>query len=161
MDDAAFVQLGFGAWDQRQQSRDRDPRYAGRHVTLPPVHPDLVRAWAASADCSVIAVPANSLNQRLSTPNKFWESLAAGTPLVVGRDLEVMRSIVEAEGIGVAADPEDPVDLGRALRAILDVSPAARAAMRDRCLRLARERYNWETAVQPYLELVGRLFSGR
>ena len=26
--------------------------------------------------------------------------------------------------------------------------------MRARCLRVTRERYNWETAVVPYLQLV-------
>jgi hypothetical protein len=29
--------------------------------------------------------------------------------------------------------------------------------MRDRCLTVTRERYNWETEVQDYLELVLRL----
>ncbi len=91
LEDAALVVLGFGPWAERLRERDREPRYAGHHYTLPPVHPDDVPLWTASADVSVIAVPANSLNQRLSTPNKFWESLTAGTPVVVGRDLEVMR----------------------------------------------------------------------
>jgi len=113
--------------------------------------------WTASADASILAVPANSLNQRLSTPNKFWESLAAGTPMVVGRDLEVMRRIVEEEGIGATADPLDPADLARALRELLDASPADRAARRARALAAARDRYNWETAVEPYLAVVDRL----
>lgn len=157
LDDAALVLLGFGAWADRLRARDREPRYAGRHVTLPPVHPDQVPAWTASADVSIIAVPANSLNQRLSSPNKFWESLTAGTPVVVGRDLVVMRAIVEADRLGAVADPADPADLARALRAVLEQSPTDYAALRARCLRVARERYNWETAVGPYLELVARL----
>ena len=77
VDDAALVLLGFGPWSDRLLERDRDPRFIGRHVTLPAVHPDDVPAWTASADVSIIAVPANSLNQRLSTPNKFWESMTA------------------------------------------------------------------------------------
>ena len=152
--DAALVLVGFGAWAERLRERDADPRYAGRHVTLPPVHPDEVPLWTSSADVSIIAVPANSLNQRLSTPNKFWESLTAGTPVVVGRDLEVMRSIVEAEDVGAIADPSDPADLARALASLLELPAAERAAMRQRCLQMTRERYNWETAVVPYLELV-------
>ncbi|MFZ5853345.1 MAG: glycosyltransferase [Chloroflexota bacterium] len=157
LDDAALVLLGFGPWADRLRERDRDPRYAGRHFTLPAVHPDDVPAWTASADVSIVAVPANSLNQRLSSPNKFWESLTAGTPVVVGRDLVVMRAIVEAERLGAVADPADPADLARALREILDQPPADYAALRERCLRVSRERYNWETAVGPYLELVARL----
>ena len=155
--DAAFVLMGFGAWAERMRARDHDPRYAGRHFTIPPVHPDLVPEWTASADVSIIAVPSNSLNQRLSTPNKFWESLTAGTPVVVGRDLEVMREILAADDLGASADPGDPADLARALASIVERPAAERVAMRERCLRVTRERYNWETAVGPYLDLVHRL----
>jgi glycosyltransferase involved in cell wall biosynthesis len=157
LDDAALVMLGFGPWADELRARDRDPRFEGRHFTLPAVHPDEVPAWTASADVSIIAVPANSLNQRLSTPNKFWESLTAGTPVVVGRDLEVMRRIVEADGLGAIANPSDPQDLARGLRAVLDQPPIELAAMRGRALAITRERYNWETAVVDYLALVERL----
>ncbi len=157
LDDAALVLIGFGVWADRLRQRDTDPRFAGRHFTLPPVHPDELASWTASADVSIIAVPANSLNQRLSSPNKFWESLTAGTPVVVGRDLVVMREIVEAERVGAVADLTE-VEAG--LRAVLDQSPADLAAMRERCLTVTRTRYNWETAVQPYLRLIESLVPG-
>jgi glycosyltransferase involved in cell wall biosynthesis len=160
LDDAALVMLGFTVtqgWDADLAARSVDPRFAGRHVLLPPVHPDDVRMWAASADVSIIAVPANSLNQRLSTPNKFWESLMAGTPVVLGRDLEVMRWIVEADRLGAVADPSDPEDVARALREVLDQSREEYEVMRARCLAVSRDRYAWETVVVPYLELVERL----
>ncbi len=158
--DAALVMLGASVnpqWDAALAAKSREPRFAGRHIVLPPVHPDDVPLWAASADASIIAVPANSLNQRLSTPNKFWESLAAGTPVVIGRDLEVMRAIVEADRLGAVADPADPADVARALREVLEQPADAYAAMRERCLAVTRDRYNWESAVEPYLALVARL----
>lgn len=154
LDDTALVVIGFGPWAERLRERDRDPRYAGRHFTLPPVHPDALADWTASADVSIIAVPANSLNQRLSTPNKFWESLTAGTPVVVGRDLTVMRAIVEESGLGAIADLDS---LGSGLNAVLGLPDAELRAMRERCLEVTRTRYNWETAVQPYLGAVRRL----
>jgi glycosyltransferase involved in cell wall biosynthesis len=162
--DAALVMLGAGVtpeWDAALARKSSEQRFAGRHVVLPPVHPDDVRSWAASADASIIAVPANSLNQRLSTPNKFWESLAAGTPVVIGKDLEVMRAIVERDGLGAVADPSDAEDLARALRDVLEQSEAGYAAMRERCLAVSRDAYNWETAIQPYLDLVAGLRSER
>lgn len=155
--DAALVVLGFGPWAERLRERDRDPRFAGRHMTLAPVHPDDVPAWTASADVSMVAVPADSLNQRLSTPNKFWESLTAGTPIVVGRDLDVMRAIVESGRIGAIADPLDVADLARALAEVLDQPSEAYDAMRARALALAAEHYNWQTAVRPYLAAVRQL----
>jgi glycosyltransferase involved in cell wall biosynthesis len=155
--DAALVMLGFGPWAEQLRARDAEPSFADRHYTLPAVHPDDVPAWTASADVSIIAVPANSLNQRLSTPNKFWESIAAGTPVVVGRDLEVMRGIVERDRLGAIADPADPADLARGLAEVLDQPPSEQAAMRERAITVTRERYNWETAVIDYLALVERL----
>jgi glycosyltransferase involved in cell wall biosynthesis len=76
---------------------------------------------------------------------------------VLGRDLEVMRAIVEADDLGAVADPADPDDLARALRTVLDQAPQAYAAMRARCLAVMRDRYAWETVVVPYLSLVDRL----
>ena len=157
--DAALVMLGATVnpqWATALATKSRESRFEGRHVVLPPVHPDDVRAWAASADVSIIAVAANSLNQRLSTPNKFWESLAAGTPVVVGRDLDVMHGIVEADRLGAVADPSDPDDLARALAEVLERPADGYEAMRSRCLAVTRDRYNWETAVIPYLDLVAR-----
>jgi glycosyltransferase involved in cell wall biosynthesis len=152
--DAALAVIGFGPWADRLRARDGEPRFAGRHVTLAAVHPDEVQAWAASADVSIIAVPASSLNQRLSTPNKFWESLAGGTPVVVGRDLEVMRRIVETYDLGAVADPTDPADLARSLAGVLDRPPAATAELRERCARVSRETFAWEVVDRDYRRLV-------
>jgi glycosyltransferase involved in cell wall biosynthesis len=158
--DAALVALGFGPWFEKLRARDTDPRFAGRHVTLPAVHPDEVREWAAGADAMIVAVPGDSLNQRLSTPNKFWEGLTAGIPLVIGRDLAVMRRIVEENDLGAVADPRDPEDLAAALRAVLDAPPAIREARRERALGLARTRYRWDIEVRDYLALTEGLVPG-
>ena len=40
-------------------------------------------AWTADADAALIPVPPVSINQRLTSPNKFWEAIAAGTPVIV------------------------------------------------------------------------------
>ena len=157
--DAALVMLGFGHWADELRARDRDPRFAGRHVTLPAVHPDAVKLWAASADVSILAVPANSLNQRLSTPNKLWESLVAGTPVVVGRGLEVMRGIVESDGLGATTDPADPGDIARALQEVLEQPPDAYEAMRERCSAVCRQRYNWESESAKLIGLVEELLA--
>ena len=141
--------LGFPVskdWAAELAARSADPRYKGRHVVLPPVHPDEVRLWAASADVSIVAVPANSLNQRLSMPNKFWESLMAGTPVVVGRDLEVMRAIVEADDLGAVADPSDPDDLaGRSCAR----SSSSRRRTAPRCGRAASPYHGTATPGRP------------
>jgi glycosyltransferase involved in cell wall biosynthesis len=152
-----LVLVGFGQGQEQEQARGKDPRFGGRHFTLAPVHPDDVPAWAASADVTFAAPPPTSLNQRLFTPNKFWESLAGGTPVVVARASSTMRAIVERENLGVVVDSEDIEAVATGLRTILDADPVERAALRARCLSAAHDHYNWETSVQPYLALVERL----
>lgn len=68
-----------------------------------------------------------------------------------------MRAIAEQEGLGSVVDPDDPEDLARGLREIIDADPGERAAMRARCHRVALSRYNWETSVAPYLALAAQL----
>ena len=157
VDRAVLVLVGFGEGQEQEQERAKDPRFSGRHFTLPAVHPDDVPAWAASADVTLVALPPTSLNQRLTTPNKFWESLAGGTPVVVGRATSTMRAIVEREHLGAVVDTDDVEDVAAGLRGILDADPVERAALRARCLGAAHDHYNWETSVEPYLGLVERL----
>ena len=113
----------------------RDPRFAGHHYTLPPVHPDDVPAWTASADASVIAVPANSLNQRLSTPNKFWEShhgrhAGRRRPRPGGHARDHRAGGARRGG----RRRRSRTTWRAALRSVLEAPEAERAAMRERCL---------------------------
>lgn len=154
VDRSILVLLGFpvnAEWAQRLADIVSDPTLSARVRVLPPVEPDEVTAWAASADISLITVPATSFNQRASTPNKFWESLSAGTPVVVGQDLEVMRGIVERHQLGSTADPSDPEDIAAAIRCVLDLPPQELAAMRARCQSVMRERYTWESQADALL----------
>ncbi len=156
--DAALVLLGFGRGFEREQARDRDPRFSGRHVTLPARHPDELLAWTAGADVALIPLPPVSLNQRLSSPNKFWEALAAGTPVVVPAGLTYMAGLVGDGDLGVVATTERPSDLARAIVTALDRSaedPDWPARIRD----LAAERYAWPSAAATYREIV-RLAAG-
>ena len=119
--------------------------------------------WAMTtrfqADVDVVAIQAADQNKVLSTPNKLFESLAAGVP-VVASDFPAMREIVarDPDGpLGALCDPTDPRSIAAALRSVLDVSPEARADLRARCLRAAHERWNWETEGARLAELYAEL----
>ena len=98
-----------------------------------------------------------TLNHRLTTPNKLFEAMAAGVP-VVASDLPGMAGIVRETGCGVLCDPTDPA-------AIADGDPLdprrartpERAAYRERALAAARGEYNWEAQVEVLLAEYGRL----
>jgi glycosyltransferase involved in cell wall biosynthesis len=154
IDRACLVLLGFGRWLERCRARGREPRFAGRHFTLPAVHPDELAAWTASADVSLVTLPPVSLNQRESTPNKFWESLVVGTPVVLGPGLDVMAGIVREIDAGNLASSLEPDALAAAIRGVLDVDPRERVARRRRVAAIAAERYTWPSAASRYRGLV-------
>ena len=57
-----------------------------------------------------------TLNHRLTTPNKLFEAMAAGVP-VVASDLPGMAAIVRETGCGLLVDPTDPAAMAAADRA--------------------------------------------
>jgi glycosyltransferase involved in cell wall biosynthesis len=149
------VLMGYGWLQPELERRAGDTRFAGRLHVLPAVSPAELLLWVASADVGVAAIQPSTLNHRLSTPNKLFECLAAGVPIVAS-DFEEMRRIVVEEPLGplgAVCDPADPAAIARAIRGIVSLPPNARAELRQRCLAAAGRRWNWEMESRPLIEL--------
>jgi glycosyltransferase involved in cell wall biosynthesis len=155
--DTALVVLGFGRGKPAIAARDSDPRFLGRHFTLPAVHPDELPSWIASADVALMTLPPTSYNQRYTTPNKFLEALGAGVPMVLGPDLPTTAEILEREDAGRIAASMAPEDIATAIRSILDVPTDERNAWRQRLLAVARKRYSWPIAARAYETVLRRV----
>jgi glycosyltransferase involved in cell wall biosynthesis len=155
--DAALVLVGFGRGMAASRERDRDPRYAGRHVTLDAVSPEEIVAWTASADVCLISMPPTvSASQRLSTPNKFWEAVAGGTPLVVIRGMATERLVTEGD-LGVVAASAAPSDIAAAIRSALDRLSADGIDWRRRIAAAASAGGGWPAAATAYRAMVREL----
>jgi len=162
LEDAHLVFLGFGPWAARVRALAADRSSAGRVHALPPVPPDELLEWVAGADVAVAPIEPTTLNHRLSTPNKVFEALAAGVP-VVASDFPQLRAIVDGLGdgpLGAVADPRDAHSVATAVRSILDADAPERAALRARCLAAGHARWNWETESAGLVALVGDLARG-
>jgi glycosyltransferase involved in cell wall biosynthesis len=141
------VYLGFGSLRARLAQLATEGRFGGRLHVLDAVDPADVLDWVSGADVDVMAIAPTTLNHRLSTPNKLFESLAAGVPVVCS-DFAPMRRIVlndPAGPLGEVCDPLDPASIAAAIRSVIDRPADERAALRARCLTAAHERWNWET----------------
>ena len=149
------VYLGYGSLRSKLDALATDPRFGGRVHVIAAVPPDELLPWVASADVAVMPIQASTLNHRLSTPNKLFEALAAGVP-VVASDFSEMRRIVmgDPDGpLGALCRPDDVDDVARAIHSILDLPDAEAEALRARCLRAAHERWNWESEAAGLVEL--------
>jgi glycogen(starch) synthase len=149
---AVLVVAGFGVDYERYRAAAAALPHAVRISFLPGISPDEILAWTASADISAMPVQGDTLNHQLNTPTKLFDAMGAGVP-VVASDLPGMGPIVRDTGCGELCDPDDPSDIARAIRAILDASPERRAAYREACLAAARGPYAWERQAAALLEL--------
>jgi glycosyltransferase involved in cell wall biosynthesis len=140
---AVLVLMGFGALEKSLAEEATQPPYLGRVPLLPPVPPEALLVWSASADALVMAIQPTTVNHRCTTPQKLFESLAAGVP-VVASDLPGMAPIVGATGAGVLCDPTSSTSIATAISSIVTAPADERVAVRDRALRAAHDRYNWE-----------------
>jgi glycosyltransferase involved in cell wall biosynthesis len=143
------VFLGYGRQRGELDRLAAEPRFGGRVHVLLPVPPDVLVPFISTADVGVMPIQPSTLNHVLSTPNKLFECLAAGVPVVVS-DLPEMRRIVldDPDGpLGTVCDPTSPASIARAIRTILDRPAAEAADLRARCLGAAHARWNWETEV--------------
>jgi glycosyltransferase involved in cell wall biosynthesis len=136
---------------------------------LDPVPPSTVLSWVAGADVGAMPNPGTTRNDYFSSPNKLFECLAAGVP-VVASDVPTMKRIVmnnPGGPLGAVCDPSRVDAIADAIRSILGLERAAREALRARCLQAAAERWNWELESQvlirvysEVLDLHGRTGAG-
>jgi glycosyltransferase involved in cell wall biosynthesis len=110
---------------------------ADRIHPLPPVGQDELLGYLSGADVAVHPMPGGSPNHDQAMPNKLFEYLHAGLPLVV-TDAKLMAAFVRSNGLGEVFRSGDPVDLAAAVRRALE--PGRARPSRD---ELAA-RYSWQ-----------------
>ena len=151
---AVLVLMGYGSLEELL--RAEEARSGGRVRVLPAVPPTELLAWVASADVVAMPIQPTTLNHRLTTPNKLFEAMAAGVPIVAS-DLPGMAPYVREANCGALCDAEQPASIAAAIRMILEAPADERAAFGARALAAAHDRYNWETQVASLFAEYGRL----
>jgi glycosyltransferase involved in cell wall biosynthesis len=107
------------------------------------------------AACDVLVAPlaASERNRRTGvSPLKVFEYLALGRP-VLASDLPGLEFIAH-EGLGALFAPGDPAALAAQLAALLDLPPAARAAIGARARAAAEQRFSWDRIVNGIISFV-------
>lgn len=107
-----------GADAERLDRRATSLGVAARTHLWRPVPPDALLSHTAQADVGVSLLEDSCENHRLALPNKLFEYVAAGLPVVVS-DLPEVARLVEEWQIGWRADPGDAASVAAALEAAL------------------------------------------
>ena len=141
---AQLVLLGEGHLASMLPDRAAGVGAADRLHVLAPVSPDDVIAYASSADIGVSPIVPSCLNYRYSLPNKLFQYMAAGIP-VVASDLPQVREVVEGARCGLVVDTTRPEAIAGAIER-LAAEPDASYAMGRRGREAVEDRYNWSAA---------------
>ncbi len=123
------------------------------HLTGPYQHLDLVRLYSET-DVGMVAYPSSEALEH-TIPNKIFDYMAAGKPLIV-TPIAPFRRVVEEAGAGVVLDGESPeaIALGILKMRRLDPLPMVQGG-----LAAARSRYHWERDAEEFAGFLGRYVS--
>lgn len=127
-----------------------DPRVVatlGKGVDiLAPVDVDAVDRLLTTAGLALITLEDGPLNHRLALPNKLFQAVRAGVP-VVAADLPELGRMVRQHGLGTLYEPGSAAGLTAAVRKARDTYPELVTAVRR-----AQPAFNWSTDER---ELIG------
>jgi glycosyltransferase involved in cell wall biosynthesis len=153
LNDGVVVFLGWGSQEAELKELVRRAGLEHRVLFAPPVATDQVVGHISSAQVAAIPLLNCSLNHYYNTPNKLWESIGAGLP-VVASNFPALKSVIEGYGLGETCNPEDPEDIANAINHVLS-DKSRYEKMKRNALEAARI-FNWENESKKLLELYTR-----
>lgn len=148
----ALVALGYGQplYVSALRARAEGLGAAGRVRFAGPVQPEEVVTHAAGADIGACLIQDTGFSYYNSLPNKLFEYLAAGLP-VVGSDFPGIGGLVRDHDVGVLCRPDDPEAVASAIRELL--GDPERLDQRRANARAAARVLNWGTESRRLLEV--------
>lgn len=154
----AFLGPGWGKEILRRRARAAGTE--GCAAFLDPVPSEEVPAWIADADVSLVPNLLVNVSNRYALPNKLFESMLAGTPVVAG-DAPEMRRVLTEFPAGLLYASGDPRDLAAKIGEVLAADPARRAAFREAGRRAASGPWSWERQSEKLVALYGEILGRR
>lgn len=141
-----LVVMGRGQLDALVESYARKYDNIFLHPVVPP---EQVLMHTVCADYGLALIHGTSFSYQHCLPNKLFEYIMAGLPVIVS-DLPEMRRVVAEMDIGVVCPEISPTSLRQAIESLKSRSYAALESNLDN----ARQIYNWEEQERIWLEVV-------
>jgi glycosyltransferase involved in cell wall biosynthesis len=154
--DCALVFLGDGPLGPCIRARAAELDITHRVHVLPSVPARELAEWTASADIGLCLVEELGESYRLSLPNKLFEYLAAGLPIIAS-DLPEIAKVLRESRAGYLVRPSSSEDVATGLRR-LTTDAAFRNACRDNANQ-ASEKYTWALERDRLLQALDRLLT--
>jgi len=132
---------------------------ADRVKIIPPVPYKDLLDYTASADLGLIFYsPDYSLNVRMCLPNKIFEYMMAGIP-VLSSDLDAVAEVIKGYDAGQVVSSLAPADIGAAISEVLADRPALERMSRN-ALEASRQDLSWEKESRRLTQLYQDVLQG-
>ena len=151
LDDCVLVFLGSGSLEEEIKALTASDQLATKIFQLAAVPSHELLAYTASADIGLCLIENLGQSYFLSLPNKLFEYLAAGIP-VIGSDFPEISRIINHYDVGLTVSPTDISQLREVIRTL-----CTDAQLRERFQLNAREaskELNWEKEREKLLSLI-------
>lgn len=89
-------------------------------------------------------------NHDASSPNKIFEYMACGLPIVAS-NFSLWRTVIESTGTGICVNPANPIEIATAVAGICNDVDCAQQMSRAGIVA-AKKKYNWKTQEVKLLE---------
>jgi glycosyltransferase involved in cell wall biosynthesis len=102
------------------------------------------------SSCHIGVLPSsNDLARKMGTPVKLFDYLSAGLP-VVANNIGAWTDIIREENVGIVTE-DNPVSFGSGILKLVENSDLLED-YRQRCLKLVRDKFNWDTSARVLLQ---------
>ncbi len=149
-----LVLLGSGALKRQLMRRAIRSGAAARIHFLDAVPQTELLAWSASADVGVIPYGSDCLNNHLCTPNKLYEFIAAGLPILANDLPELRRAVAENE-FGLVREMRNPRAIASAIEECF--ADASRIAQWRSSLVRRQHEFAWLAEAEKYKAIIRRV----
>lgn len=141
--------IGFGRPEYLTRLRKVTHDLGVTHVRLlPPVPYSEIPAVLANYHIGVALYRNTDLNNYYCAPNKVYDYLMNGMPVITNR-YPGLVSVIDPNRVGVCMEAVNEASLGQAIDLIVG------GRMWENITQELRQRYSWESQVKQYLEVFG------
>jgi glycosyltransferase involved in cell wall biosynthesis len=149
-----LVMIGYGYYLDRLKEMVNKNNLEDKVIFMGEIPNNQIIFHSASADIGVIPYLELDLNTRYSSPNKLFEYIIAGIP-ILANDLIFLRRMIVHHGLGMVANFTNPEAIGAAV-ALMIGDESRLNSFRRNALK-ASETFNWETESRKLVEIYDRL----
>jgi glycosyltransferase involved in cell wall biosynthesis len=121
-------------------------------IFLPPVSKNLIPLLLKEMDILYIGWRRNKLYRYGVNPNKIFDYMMAGKPII--HAIEAGDDLVKESGCGISIPPEDPIAIAEAIKKLIEMSPTEREEMGKRGREYVIKNHDYKVLAQKFLEAI-------